>query len=115
MSVERAFHDALRELKPGGNPGDAITDAGSALQEMLLAAGAEGNALGPLLASARGKGLLGPYDSKLAEGVKLIGDWVSADRSTRGDAHSASNANIDDAWLAVHVAAALIVRLEKRL
>jgi hypothetical protein len=82
---------------------------------MLLAAGAEGNALGPLLASARGKGLLGPYDSKLAEGVKLIGDWVSADRSTRGDAHSASNANIDDAWLAVHVAAALIVRLEKRL
>jgi hypothetical protein len=114
-SVERAFHDALRELKPGGNPSDAITDAGTAVQEMLVSLGADGNALGPLLASARKRGLLGPHDSKLAEGVQKIGEWISADRSARGDSHAVRDATVDDAWLAVHVAGALIVRLEKRM
>jgi len=114
-SVEKAFQDALRELKPGGDPADAITDAGTALQELLIAAGARGNALGPLLKDARNEGLLGPYDSKLANGVELIGEWVSADRSERGDAHRASEADRDDAWLAVHVTGALIVRLAKRI
>lgn len=114
-NVERAFHDALRELKPGGNAADAITDAGTALQEMLVALGAKGNALGPLLHSARQKELLGPYDSKLAEGVQKIGDWVSADRSARGDAHLVKESDTDDAWLAVHVVGALILRLERRL
>ena len=114
-NVERAFHDALKELKPGGNPADAITDAGTALQEMLVALGAQGKALGPLLDSARQKGLLGPYDSKLAEGVQRIGDWVSTDRSERGDAHLVKESDADDAWLAVHVVGALILRLEKRL
>jgi hypothetical protein len=113
--VERAFHDALKELKPGRSPADAITDAGTALQEMLVALGAQGNALGPLLGSARQKGLLGPYDSKLADGVQKIGDWVSADRSERGDAHLVKESDADDAWLAVHVVGALILRLEKRL
>ena len=114
--VEAAFQAALRELKPGGDSADAITDAGTALQEMLMAAGAKGKSLGPLLTNARKSGLLGPYDSKLAEGMEKIGDWVSADRNTRGDAHSgASEADSDDAWLAIHVAGALIVRLSKRL
>jgi hypothetical protein len=36
-AVERGFQDALCELKPGGNPADAITDAATALQEMLVA------------------------------------------------------------------------------
>lgn len=112
--VEIAFQNALRELKPGEDPANAITDAGTALQEMLVALGAEGNRLGPLLASARGKGLLGPHDSKLAQGVEKIGEWVSADRSTRGDSHSVTDATRDDAWLAVHVVGALILRLEKR-
>jgi hypothetical protein len=114
-NVERAFGDGLRELKPGGSPGDAITDAARALQEMLVAVGAEGNSLGLLLTSAKKKGLLGPYDSKLAQGVELIGEWVSADRSERGDAHLERDPTVDDAWLAVHVVGALIVRLEKRL
>jgi hypothetical protein len=73
VNVERAFGEALRELKPDGSPGDAITDAARALQEMLVAVGAEGNTLGSLLTSAKRKGLLGPHDSKLAEGVELIG------------------------------------------
>lgn len=113
--VEKAFHDALSELKPHGNAADAITDAATALQEMLLALGAEGNSLGPLLSSARKGGLVGPHDSKLAEGVEKIGEWVSADRSTRGDAHGVTDADRDDAWLAVHVVGALILRLEKRV
>jgi hypothetical protein len=113
--VERAFRDALRELKPGGDPADAVTDAATALQEMLMALGADGNALGPLLTSARKRELLGPHDSKLAEGAQLIGQWVSADRSARGDAHRVRETTVDDAWLAVHVVGALILRLEKRL
>lgn len=109
--VETAFQDALRELKPGGDPRDAITDAGTALQEMLKAVGAKGNALGPLLTDARKRGLLAPYDSKIAEAIDAIGDWVSADRSSRGDAHEVKEASRDDAWLAVRVAGALILRL----
>lgn len=38
---------------------------------------------------------------------------MSADRSQTGDAHHASDANLDDAWLIVHVAGALILRLSK--
>jgi hypothetical protein len=109
--VEQAYQKALLELKPGGDPADAITDAGTALQLMLEACGAKGNALGPLLADARKRELLGPYDSKLAEGFQAIGDWVSADRSTRGDAHTVRDVNREDAWLAVRVAGALVLRL----
>jgi hypothetical protein len=103
--VESAFQDALRELKPGGNPADAITDAGTALQEMLVAAGAQGNALGPLMKDAVKREILRPYDAKLV-------DWVSASRSDRGDAHSSSEASSPDAWLVVHVVGALILQLE---
>jgi hypothetical protein len=110
-AVEKSFQDALRELKPDGDPSDAITDAGRALQEMLVVAGAHGNALGPLLADARRRELLSPYDSKLADGVEALGEWVSADRSQRGDTHHVRDASRDDAWLAVRVAGALILRL----
>ena len=109
--VETSFQKALLELKPGGDPSDAITDAGRALQEMLVAAGARGNALGPLLADARKRELLTAYDSKLAEGIDALSEWVSADRSQRGDAHHVRDASRDDAWLAVRVVGALILRL----
>ena len=110
-SVEKAYRAALRELKPGGSPSDAITDAGTSLQEMLEAVGAKGDTLGRLLVDARKRELLAPYDSKLAEAVESIGDWVSADRSGRGDAHHVRDASKDDAWLAVRVAGALVLRL----
>lgn len=61
-------------------------------------------ALGPLIDDALRKGLLAPHDKKLA-------DWVSADRTTTGDAHRHSEATESDAWLTVHVVGALIVRL----
>ena len=72
-SVEKAYQDALREMKPGGDPADAITDAGTALQEMLKVAGAQGNALGPLVTDARRKDLFGPYDSPKASNSSLSG------------------------------------------
>lgn len=38
-------------------------------------------------------------------------DWVSADRSERGEAHKSGSDDRADAWLAVHVVGALILRL----
>jgi hypothetical protein len=110
-AVEQAFQKALVEMKPGGDPADAITHAGTALQEMLEAVGAKGSALGDLVTDARKRGLLAPYDSKLADAVKALGDWVSADRSNRGSAHHVRDASREDAWLAIRVAGALILRL----
>jgi hypothetical protein len=100
--VEAAYQKALKEI--GQDPSDAITDAGTALQEAFGVLGCRGKALGPLMDDARRRGLLAPYDAKIV-------DWVSADRSGKGDAHNAGRAARDDAWLAVHVVGALILRL----
>lgn len=109
-----AAHDcylkALKELT-SHDAGDAITDAGTALQETLTALGCSGNALGSLIADAKSRGLLGPQDSPLTTGIVKFADWVSAERSTTGDAHHHSDAEVADAWLMVHVVGALIVRL----
>jgi hypothetical protein len=75
-AAETAYQKALKEI--AADPGDAIIDAARALQEMLTALGCEGNSLGPLLTSARKKGLLGPYDYKLLDVVAKAIDWVSA-------------------------------------
>lgn len=107
--IESAYRSALEEIH-NGSPGDAITDAATALQETLVHLGCDGNALGPLVASAIKKGLLAPYDPTLIKGML---DWVSADRSQKGDSHKAEGDDIQlsDAWLTVHVVGALIVRL----
>jgi hypothetical protein len=101
--VEHAYQQALEELS-NGKPSDAITDAGTALQEMLTALGCEGNALGPLINSGKKRGLFQPYDQKLLE-------WVSADRSQFGDSHHVADPTMSDAWLTVHVVGALVLRL----
>lgn len=112
--VESAYQDALKEIS-GGNAPDAITDAGTALQEALTVLDCKGNALGPLVTSARKKGLLGPHDSKLTDGLEKILDWVSADRSTLGDGHKGGGvATQEDAWFTVHVVGGLILRLAGR-
>jgi hypothetical protein len=108
--ADRAYRDAMDELTRG-TPGDAITDAATALQEMLVALGASGNALGPLLKSARSMGLLAAHDAILTEALQKTIDWVSADRSNLGDAHKADSAEVQDGWFTVHVVGALIVRL----
>jgi hypothetical protein len=110
-AVEIAYRNALEEIS-GGKPDDAITDAATALQEMLELLGCEGNALGPLIRDARRKGVLAPHDQTLGDAIAKIGDWVSADRSEMGDGHrGASAATRDDAWLIVHIVGALVLRL----
>jgi len=109
-SVETAYQDALAELH-GGSPSDAITDAGAALQEALEAAGCTGNALGPLITDAKKRGLLGNHDSRMTHAIEDLMHWMSSDRSTMGDAHHATDAKPEDAWLTVHVVGALIIRL----
>ena len=101
--VETAYHNALHELA-GGDPADAITDAGTALQEALTLLGCKGNSLGPLIDDAAKRGLIAKHDKPLLH-------WVSADRSTTGDAHGVTGASRQDAWLAVHVVGAIILRL----
>jgi hypothetical protein len=109
--VERAYQDALGEIHD--DPADAITDAGTALQEALIALGLDGKNLGRLLADARKKGLLGGHDSKLSGAIETAVEWASANRSERGESHTVSDADAADAWLMVHVVGALILRLSK--
>jgi hypothetical protein len=107
--VEEGYQGALKEI--GSNPADAITDAGRALQAMLTVIGCVGNSIGAQLKDARRKNLLAPHDATLSAGIEKIIDWVSADRSERGDTHKAVNVTPEDAWFAVHVVGALILRL----
>ena len=107
--VERAFRDALEQIAI--DPANAITDAGTALQQALTAAGMNGNKLGSLVKDAITKGALAPHDATLNSGIGKIMDWVSADRSTNGDAHNAKPASAADAWLIIHVVGALVLRL----
>lgn len=109
-AVEQAYQNALREISD--DPSDAITDAGTALQEALTARGCEGKSLGPLLKDAKRQGILAPHDPTLGDAIGKLVDWVSADRSEKGDGHkSTTGATSEDAWLAVHVVGALILRL----
>lgn len=109
-SAQTAYQHALEEVTKG-KPGDAITDAGTALQELLVALGCDGNSLGPLIKSAKAKGLLGPHDATLTRAIEDTMSWVSANRSEKGDAHKADAASNEDAWLMIHVVGALMVRL----
>jgi hypothetical protein len=108
--VEKAYQDALGEIA-SGKPSDAITDAGTALQEMLQQLGCKGNALGPLIKSAKTQGFLVGHDIRMVDALDAVMNWVSADRSTSGDAHSATEAEIEDAWFTVHIVGALLLRL----
>lgn len=108
--VERAYQDALSELARG-EASNAITDVGTALQEALVHLGAEGSQLGDLIGSAKKKGLIASHDAPLLNSLERACHWVSADRSNKGDAHNADPSQREDAWLTVHVAGAIILRL----
>lgn len=108
--AEKAYRQALEELSKG-TPGDAVTDAGTALQEALTTLGCDGNSLGPLIKSAKAKGLLAAHDVRMTKSIEDVMEWVSADRSEKGDSHKTDDATKEDAWFIVHVVGALIVRL----
>lgn len=108
--VEAAYAAALKEIAER-NPADAITDAGTALQEMFNALGVTGKVLGDQIKAVRSSGLLAGRDAPMLDAVVRALDWVAAERNQNGDVHSVTGATLDDAWLMVHVVGALIVRL----
>jgi hypothetical protein len=112
--VEESFQNALREVSSrrdsredqSGPFADAVTDAASAVHEMLRTLGCEGDQLSKLAEAAVSRGLLLPQDKKLV-------DWLDAERVRKGDVHGAGSASRGDAWQAIHIAGALILRLSK--
>lgn len=104
-----AFQTAINRLSEN-HPDVAITDAGTAVQEFFRALGVNGNSLSDQLNAAQKAGIISAYDRTL---LKPFTDWLNADRSTRGNAHHHNEGDVTkgDAWLAVHVAGALMVRL----
>lgn len=104
--AHQSYLKALKEIQ-NNDPGDAITDAGTALQETLEALDCQGKVLGRLIKDAKTKGLLGNHDEPMAESITK---WVAAERNN-GEAHHAGEPELADAWLMVHVVGALIVRL----
>jgi hypothetical protein len=107
--AQAAYQDALGEIA-NGKPDNAITDAGTALQEALKALGCSGRVLGDQIKEAKKSGLLGPRDAILTDGIEKVMIWAAAERNS-GEAHSVSDATRADAWLMVHIVGALIVRL----
>jgi hypothetical protein len=110
--AESAYQQAQGSIA-AGQYGAAITSAGSALQATLEALGATGANLGAIYSDAKRRGFLLGHDSKLLDSYKLIADWITADRSNRGTAHGAASAERADADMAVHIIAALVIRLIK--
>ena len=110
--AEKAYQKALKELR-NRDAGDAITDAATALQDVLTALGCKGGALGDLLNSAKKKGLVEGNDTPLTEAVCKTVDWVAAKRN-QGEAHKGDpDIDMSDAWMLVHVVGALVIRLSE--
>jgi len=110
--AETAYQNALKELR-NRDPADAITDAATALQEVLMALGCAGGALGDLISSAKRNGLLNGADTPLTESIVKTVNWVAAKRN-QGEAHRGDpQFNMSDAWMVVHVVGALVIRLSE--
>lgn len=109
VKASAGFQAAITRLSEG-KPDVAITDAASALQEFFRALGVKGNSVSDQLVDAEKRKLITPYDYQL---LKPFTGWVNADRSNRGNAHNYREGDVSkaDAWLAVHVAGALMIRL----
>ena len=107
--AEKAYQDALKELR-NNEAGDAITDAGTALQEILGALGCKGNVLGDKLKAAKKMGLVRGSDGPLTDAIIT---WVAAQRND-GEVHTARHEYTpSDAWMVVHVVGALAIRLSE--
>lgn len=111
--AERQYRAALDELADG-NWADAITDASSAVENVLrVILGFSQGTLADLLGQARLRGLFG--DPQAARLKKVVTGFVAlADmRNEESDAHGNSSDSAT-AWLALHWAGALIVYLVQR-
>lgn len=104
--AEEAYTRALKAI--GDNrPHDAISHAYTALQTLLqaLGCGRREDSLLKQLRSAVSSGILAQHDQAL-EG------WLTSDRGNRSSSHPTSAPPTrQDAWLAVHVVGALMLRL----
>ena len=85
-AAHHAYMDALKEIS-NGKPDDAITDAGRALQQTLMALGCEGDVLSQLIADAKSKDLFRSHDQQLHEALILVMRWAASERNKLGDAH----------------------------
>jgi hypothetical protein len=111
--AERQYRDAIDELA-GENWADAITDASSAVENVLrVILGLSQGTLADLLGQARMRGLFG--DPQAARLKKVVTGFTAlADmRNEESDAHGNSS-DTATAWLALHWAGALIVYLVQR-
>ena len=106
------FQAAITRLSEN-KPDVAITDAASAVQEFFRALGVTGNSISDQLNAAQKAKVITAYDRSL---LKPFTDWVNSDRSEKGNAHHHREGDVSksDAWLAVHVAGALMVRLSNQ-
>lgn len=107
-----AFQSALTRLSKGEKD-VALTQAATALQEFFRALGVEGNSVSDQLDKAQRAKVISGADRSL---MKPLIDWVNADRSDRGNAHRHREGDVTkaDAWLMMHVVAALMVRLSNK-
>ena len=104
--AERNYMDALTSIREQRFD-DAVTNAASAVEATLriLDCGDTQTPLAKRGAMAIERNLLAPHDRG------LLG-WITATRGSEGDAHGqGSHTTRADAWLVVHVAGALILRL----
>lgn len=111
--AERQYRDALDELADG-NWADAITDASSAVENVLrIILNLSQGTLADLLGHARKQGLFG--DPQAARLKKVVAGFTAlADmRNEESDAHGNST-DAATAWLSLHWAGALIVYLVQR-
>lgn len=100
---ERYYCAAIKSIQ-SQRYDDAVNDASTALEAVFKALDFGGNALGARAKKAKNAGTINSYD------LKYI-DWIAADRAAKGDSHPGNISTREDAWLAVHVVGAFILRL----
>ncbi|WP_419850519.1 hypothetical protein [Candidatus Poriferisocius sp.] len=104
--AERNYMDALTSIRESRFD-DAVTDAASAVEVTLRIMGC-----GEATTTFEKRGSIAIERDLLASYDKRLLGWITATRGAEGDAHGrgAQTARAD-AWLVVHVAGALILRL----
>lgn len=101
--VKLVFAKGLKEISVG-DPGDAITDFGTAIQVFLKVLGCEGKTIGELTISGISKGILDREDQKILEAIAML--------RNRGEAHDLETYTSKDAWFACRLISTLMLKFE---